>query len=202
MLGVLKAIHGRTTFNRRARILADRFVSIIPSGQTILDVGCGDGTIDSLIQTERTDLVISGIDILKRPNSKISVTMFDGENIPFENNSFDFAMFIDVLHHTEDPLKLLREALRVARKGIIIKDHIVKGFLAWPTLRAMDWVGNAPYGVVLPYNYLSEDEWQSAFKTLGLKVEFFRTDLELYLQPFSFFFDRQLHFISVLFKTD
>ncbi len=81
MFGVLKAIHGRTTFNRRARILADRFVSIIPSGQTILDVGCGDGTIDSLKQTERTDLAISGIDILKRPNSKISVTMFDGENI-------------------------------------------------------------------------------------------------------------------------
>ncbi len=88
-------------------------------------------------------------------------------------------MFIDVLHHTEDPLKLLREALRVARKGIIIKDHMVKGFLAWPTLRAVDWVGNAPYGVVLPYNYLSEDEWQSAFKTLGLKVGFFRTDATL-----------------------
>jgi SAM-dependent methyltransferase len=130
----------------------------------------------------------------------MTATATTGTRLPFADNSFDFAMFIDVLHHTEDPLKLLREALRVTRKGVIIKDHIVKGFLAYPILRAMDWVGNAPYGVVLPYNYLSEDEWQSAFKSLSLKFDAKLTELGLYPKPFSFFFDRQLHFISLLSK--
>ena len=36
-------------------------------------------------------------------------------------------------------MSALREAKRVARRAIVIKDHACDGFLAWPTLRAMDW---------------------------------------------------------------
>lgn len=49
----------------------------------------------------------------------------------------------------------LKEAARVARHCIVIKDHTVTGVLARPTLRLMDLVGNAPHDVVLTYNYLT-----------------------------------------------
>ncbi len=50
------------------------------------------------------------------------------------------------------PARLLAEAKRVSRGGIVIKDHFREGVLADATLRFMDWVGNAQHGVVLPYN--------------------------------------------------
>ena len=46
-------------------------------------------------------------------------------------------MFVDVLLHTLDPMILLREAIRVARQTVVIKDHTLDGLLAGPTLRAM-----------------------------------------------------------------
>ena len=76
-------------------------------------------------------------------------------NFRHPDASFDVVMFVDVLHHTDDPLLLLQEAQRVG-KIILVKDHFRKGFLAGPTLRFMDWVGNAHHGVVLPYNDLVE----------------------------------------------
>ena len=47
-------------FSRRVRILASRISSLLPQGAKVLDVGCGDGTIDSLIMKNRPDVSISG----------------------------------------------------------------------------------------------------------------------------------------------
>jgi len=55
----------------------------------------------------------------------------------------------DVLHHTQDPAVLLREAVRVSRSFVLLKDHLDENILDDVTLRLMDWVGNRPHGVVL-----------------------------------------------------
>ena len=70
--------------------------------------------------------------------------------------------------------------------------------LAGPTLRFMDWVGNAPHGVALPYNYWPERRWREAFGRLGLKPVVWEKDLRLYPPPARFLFDRSLHFICRL----
>jgi SAM-dependent methyltransferase len=41
----------------------------------------------------------------------------DMEELPFEDGSFDAAMFVGCLHHVPDPLPALREAHRVLRPG-------------------------------------------------------------------------------------
>jgi hypothetical protein len=107
-------------------------------------------------------------------------------------------MFVDVLHHTDDPMILLREAVRVARKTILIKDHTLKGILAEPTLRFMDLIGNARYNVKLPYNYWSESKWRDTFKTLSMNIVHWKSKLNLYYPPARWFFDRSLHFIAKL----
>ena len=103
-------------------------------------------------------------------------------------------MFVDVLHHAENPMILLREAARVARRIIVIKDHTIEGLLAGPTLRFMDYLSNARYGVALPYNYWRRQEWLDAFVTLGLKVEVWTSQLRIYPWFASWVFDRTLHF--------
>src|SRR5258706_10329694 len=129
MASVLGAVHGSLVFDRRTRVLAEHLSAMIPPRAAVLDVGCGDGTIDALILRRRRDIKIQGVDVLIRPSTKIKVEAFDGKTLPAADKSFDTVVFVDVLHHTQDPLILLREANRVARKSILIKDHTKDGLL-------------------------------------------------------------------------
>lgn len=192
------AVHGRLVFNRRTQVLARHLSAALPQGAAVLDVGCGDGTIDALIQEQRPDLQIHGVDVMLRPVTRIPVSLFDGRVLPFPDKSFDSVMFVDVLHHTDDPVVLLREAARVARGSIVLKDHTMEGPLAYARLRLMDWVGNAHHNVVLPYNYWPEQRWRDAFATLGLRVETWQQRLGLYPFPVSLVFEARLHFVSRL----
>jgi len=190
-------LHDRLVLNRRATILAKHLTTLLPPGANVLDIGCGDGVIDHLTQQMRPDVRIEGIDVLVRPRRRIPVKLFDGSTIPHCDASFDVAMFIDVLHHTVNPLLLLREAARVAGV-IIIKDHLREGFLAKATLRVMDWFGNAHHEVALTYNYWSDAEWRGAFCLLGVVPSKRINSLGLYPIPASWLFERNLHFMVKL----
>lgn len=198
MSGLVGALHNRLVFDRRTRVLAAHLSELLPPDANVLDVGCGDGTIDALIQQRRPDLSIRGIDVLLRPETHIPVEQFDGTTFPAADNSIDAVTFVDVLHHTKDPLVLLREARRVARQLIVIKDHTCDGPLAYGRLRLMDWVGNAHHNVVLPYNYWPEQRWRAAFAELELEPVAWRTDVGLYPFPVSAVFDSSLHVVTAL----
>ncbi len=197
-MSVIDRIHGGYVFGRRVRKLAEHLADVLPQGARVLDVGCGDGLIDRRLQDLRPDLDLRGIDVLVRPHTHILVDPFDGRTIPYEHNSFDVVMFVDVLHHTPEPMVLLREADRVAARAIVIKDHTRNGFLAGPTLRFMDYVGNARHGVALPYNYWSLEQWHEAFDELGWTTAAWKKNLGLYPWPANWIFGRSLHFVTCL----
>jgi len=197
-MSVVGRMHAQLVYNRRIEVLVSHLAPLLPHGAKVLDVGCGDGMIDSLIMKRRGDVSISGLDVLVRDKTHIPVTAFDGNLIPFDAESFDAVIFVDVLHHTSNPANLVKEAKRVSRDVIVIKDHTKKGLLANLTLRFMDWAGNAHHGVVLPYNYWTELQWQQTFTELNLTVHRWDTQLDLYSWPLNLFFDRSLHFIAKL----
>ena len=60
----------------------------------------------------------------------------------------------------------------------------------------MDWMGNKPHGVVLPYNYWKESQWKTAFRNLQMKILDWRTNLKLYPYPADLFFGRGLHMVA------
>jgi uncharacterized protein YjbI with pentapeptide repeats len=107
-------------------------------------------------------------------------------------------MLVDVLHHTSDVSMLLREAARVSRTNVLLKDHLSENALDHATLRFMDWVGNRPHGVTLTYNYQSRAQWNAHFAACGLKIAAFTTELNLYPAPFSAVVGRNLHFVALL----
>jgi SAM-dependent methyltransferase len=198
---LLNAVHHRAVHNRRVHVLARQLAQIIPDGGRVLDVGCGDGLISREIMNRRPDLEIEGVDVMLRPVTHIPATTFDGNVLPFADDSFDYVTIVDVLHHTTDPVIMLAESRRVARKGVVIKDHLREGFGAGATLRVMDWVGNRGHDVVLPYNYLTRAQWDDAFQRAGLRVAEWREDLKLYPRPARYLFDRRLHFVALLAKA-
>jgi len=194
--GAIGSLHTRMVYQRRLRVLREALVPLLPPHAHVLDVGCGDGLLASMIVEARPDVSLQGIDVLVRPLTHIAVQPFDGSSLPFADNSFDAVMFVDVLHHTDDPCVLLREAARVASNCVIIKDHTRNGVLAGATLRLMDWVGNAHHGVRLPYNYWTGDQWQRGLTGAGLQIETWVHWLPLYPWWASWAFGRSLHFVA------
>jgi SAM-dependent methyltransferase len=196
MSQVVEAVHESYAKDRRARVLAAHFGGLIPRGSRVLDVGTGDGSIAAAVIAGRPDIEISGLEFQVRESCAIPVQGFDGESIPFPDNHFDFISFLDVLHHTHDPMVLLREACRVARRGLIIKDHLKEGCLAGRTLAFMDRVGNRRYGIDLPNTYWTRAEWESAWKALRLEAAEWREALGIYPAWADWVFGRRLHFFA------
>jgi len=197
-INLLEQIHERSIRERRIRKLCGVLAASIPRNDRILDVGCGDGFLDSCILRERSDLVITGLDVLLREKTHIPVEMYDGHYLPYADSSFDTVMFVDVLHHSDSTEHLLLEAIRLTRKTIIIKDHLKNGLLAGPTLRLMDNIGNRRFKVELSYNYWPRNRWLRTIAAMGLSVYDWKEKLAIYPWPISLFFDRSLHFVAIL----
>ena len=191
-------IHSGYVHRRRVTVLASHLARLLPEGATVLDAGCGDGLLAQLISEARPDTHLQGIDVMVRPGAHVPVKKFDGVTIPYADRSFDVVSFVDVLHHTEDPMVMLREAARVAKQAVIVKDHLLDGLLAERTLRYMDRVGNMKHGVVLPYNYWPRKKWLAAFQALGLRPAVWNERLHIYPWPADWVFGRRLHFMTRL----
>jgi SAM-dependent methyltransferase len=194
-------VHQALVVPRRAAVLARMMAERLPPHARVLDVGSGDGAIAARVMEARPDVRIEGVDVLVRPSARIPVRAFDGHVLPFADASFDAAMIVDVLHHTDDPAELLAEAARVAPRAVVLKDHTRDGILAGPTLRLMDRAGNLRHGVRLPYNYWPEARWRGAFSGLGLRVDEWTSRVPLYPPPASWLFGRSLHFVARLSRT-
>ncbi|MBI2600878.1 class I SAM-dependent methyltransferase [Candidatus Daviesbacteria bacterium] len=89
---------------------------------TILDLGCGEGTRLNLLKGSGKRLV--GIDIsdkaieMARLKYKgIEFVQGDLENLPFDEDEFDLVYSAFVLEHLVDPMKVLNQALKVLKKG-------------------------------------------------------------------------------------
>ncbi len=195
---LLNALHENVVHSRRVDSLTRGLLNILPEAGSVLDVGCGDGWLASQLAEQLPLTSFCGIDVLVRPDTHIPISHFDGIEIPYPDDHFETVMMVDVLHHTVDPAVLLREAKRVARKFVVLKDHTRDGLAAQATLRMMDWVGNAHHGVALPYNYLSKAEWQRLFKHLELTIDRWNAKPRLYGAPVDWFCGRSLHFLARL----
>lgn len=198
---VIETAHEHYAKGRRVRVLAAHYAQLLPEGVRVLDVGTGDGQIARMVMDARPDVEIEGVETLVRPGAAICVREFDGEQLPYPDESWDYVSYIDVLHHCEQPLQLLREGVRVARRGLLIKDHLKEGFASGCTLRFMDEVGNRRFGVKLPYNYMTRAQWHAHIAQCGLEIGQWRERLGIYPRWADWLFGRHLHFMARLEKA-
>jgi SAM-dependent methyltransferase len=172
-------------------------VGHIPSGASILDIGCGDGRISSEIMRLRPDVQIEGVEVLVPDKTYIPVRQFDGIQVPAAERSYDAVLLVDVLHHSDNAEALFAEAGRIGSK-LIVKDVMNDGFLADFTLRVMDLLGNERLGVACPFNFWPRQRWLDTFNNLKLTICSCEPLNGLYPWPAGLLFERSMHFVATL----
>ena len=98
-------------------------LSMVDQGK-VLDIGSGDGLFLSLLKQkgiEGEGLDISEEGVAKTRAKGLTASLFDfNDPIPFADNTFDTVVMLDVLEHFYAPDTLLKEAVRVSKRFVII----------------------------------------------------------------------------------
>lgn len=198
---IVGALHSKLVFNRRIQAIANSFKNQLMPG-LVLDVGCGNGMISQLLMGWRDDVFIMGVDTLLRPKTFIPTLQYNGINLPFKDNTFSTVLLVDVLHHTHDPQSVLKECARVCRGNILIKDHFSETRLDLILLKLLDWVGNRPHGVQLPYNYFSRKQWENILIAINIREKDRAENVQgLYPLFFQEIIGKRIQFTSNLSKN-
>ena len=196
MKALLRRLHA-PVYERRLKALVEVLGDCIPRGESLLDVGCGGGALGGAL-VDVKGLEVRGLETNVREGCPIPVDAYDGETIPQGDNSVDNVLLADVLHHEESPAHLLREAARVARNRVIVKDHKTGSPLSWPRIALIDWAANAGYGVRCLFRYPTLTGWHDLFMECDLSIQEERASLDLYPPLLNLFFGKRLQYLAVL----
>lgn len=112
--------------------------------QSLLDIGCGAGA--TLMPFLNKGIDLTGIDpsvrMLEtaRKNLGHRVALHKGyaEDLPFDDNSFNYAVIFLTLEFCEDPVRAVEEACRVTRDRIFI--GIINKFSLYAAQRRIVWM--------------------------------------------------------------
>lgn len=155
----------------RAKRLANYLLELTDPDHTILDCGCGTMYVANLLHQESGAKII-GTDILDFNETSLEMCVCPGEHLPFADSSVDVVMLIFVLHHSKDSMKILKEAVRVARKRVIIFEDVYETSFELGILKVFDWLGNRTISaaIPLPFTFKPEAEWKRIFNELGTRL--------------------------------
>lgn len=103
----------------------DIIVDMVDENSSVLDLGCGDGSLGEKL-IKRKNCKVVGIDISETAVKHAKKRGVDAkvgnleEPLNFDANMFDYVILCDVLEHLFDPMFTLKEALRVSKKYVIV----------------------------------------------------------------------------------
>ena len=144
---VLRSHRQRTAENSAAYLLPH-----LHRGMSLLDIGCGPGTITAdlaeriapgqLIAVDITDdaLGAARAEANARNISNIAFATADVHALEFADDTFDVVHAHQVLQHVADPVAALREMRRVCAPGGVVaaRDSDYAGFIWYPQLPMLD----------------------------------------------------------------
>lgn len=92
-------------------------------GDTILDIGCGTGTLIESLKNKGYN--VTGVDKYKEAvemakEKDVEAYQMEAENLEFKDNSFDTVVSQHVLEHIEPDIHVMSEMVRVASEKVVV----------------------------------------------------------------------------------
>jgi SAM-dependent methyltransferase len=157
--------------NRSERIFS-YIQPFIGEGDSVLDLGCGDGKVGELVALrKKSDVVL--MDVVDYNKTGLPLVLYDGRKVDCPDRSFDHVLLLTVLHHSDDPIAVMEEALRVADKSVIIIESVYFNGPHKQVNKFFDWFYNRVLNnpkINVPFNFLTPTAWIKLFEKLGGKV--------------------------------
>jgi len=93
------------------------------AGRTVVDLGCGLGGYSKVLGERGFD--VRGFDVVPEYVERarelgVRADVYDGDRLPLDDDSVDTVILLEVIEHLEQPERLLAEAGRVARGGVLV----------------------------------------------------------------------------------
>ena len=133
------------------KVIAD----LLSNNTRVLDVGCGDGSLMSLLEKEK-NIEVRGLElnqdnVQKCIHKGLPVIQGNAESElhQFPNQSFDYVVLSQTLQAFYDPDKVLKELLRIG-KSVIIS---IPNFGFWKVRVKLLLFGKMPVTKTLPYSW-------------------------------------------------
>ena len=133
------------------KVIAD----LLPKNVRVLDVGCGDGSLMSLLIEEK-NIEARGLELKKENVTKCiykGLPVIEGnaetELHQFPNQSFDFVILSQTLQAFYNPEKVLKDLLRIG-KSVIIS---IPNFGYWKVRTSLLFFGKMPITKTLPNSW-------------------------------------------------
>ena len=133
------------------KVIAD----LLPKNVSVLDVGCGDGSLINLLIKEK-NIKARGLEIKEEYVKKcisrgLSVIEGDAETElhQFPDQSFDFVILSQTLQAFYNPEKVLKDLLRVGKSAIVS----IPNFGYWKVRTSLLFFGKMPVTKTLPNNW-------------------------------------------------
>jgi ubiquinone/menaquinone biosynthesis C-methylase UbiE len=133
--------HFRPENRAKVRAKLERLKSA--GGNALLDLGCGTGFIIDLArdlfgEIHGVDVTQAMLDKVDTSRGNISLHNAPAESLPFQDDYFDIITAYAFIHHVEDYIKVLREALRVLKPGGLIYIDLEPNRLYWSAISDLE----------------------------------------------------------------
>jgi len=150
--------------------------------KNLIDIGCGTGFIlnlakDLFDELHGIDITQAMLDKVDLSSGNITLQNSPAESLPYEDATFDMASSYAFLHHLEDYSSVLKEALRVLKKGGIYYIDLDQNKHFWTAMDTLEQLeNNDKYSAIVQkeiHSVLHTDD--QVMKDFGIEPEVFNS---------------------------
>jgi len=147
-------------------------------GDSMLEVGTGRGHMATALA--RKGLKLTSIDLDKKAqfaakihlktmklDKSVNLKIMDAERLRYKDGAFDCVISVNFMHHAKDPIKCLKEMVRVAKNKLIIADINKRGERIMEKVHRLDGHSHAS-------SKISLKDVKRFLKVTGMKVVVYR----------------------------
>jgi ubiquinone/menaquinone biosynthesis C-methylase UbiE len=145
---------------------------------SMLEVGTGRGHMAT--ELARKGFKLTSIDLDKKAQaaakihikainggSSVILKIMNAEKLQYKDASFDHVISVNFIHHARDPIKCLKEMIRVAKDKVVIADINKRGERIMEKVHSLDGHNHAP-------SKISLKEMEEFLKNEGMKIKVYK----------------------------